>query len=302
MEKLSTEHTSKESAPSADFVDIERLFKEKNPRMYRLIPGFIFAYLKKVTHQDKVNWALREFKDLEGIDFIDAILNYFGVIVQTVGFERLPAKGRQIIASNHPLGGLDGMALMREVAKVRRDFLFPVNDLLLNIPNLRNYFIPINKHGSNAENIQIINDAFASEKLLLYFPAGLVSRKEKGIIKDIPWKKTFLSKAIQYRRDVIPVHITGRNTNFFYNLARWRKKLGIKANIEMLYLVDEMFKQKDKIIRITFGKPISFTTFDKRKSPAEWAALLREFVYLLGNDPNISFEEQVSSFQVTKQH
>lgn len=269
-----------------EFINLEKVFFEKNPRLTRIIPGFVFSYLKKVIHQDELNKVLYEYRDFYGLEFLDAILNNFGVIVQTSGMENLPLHGRQLIAANHPLGGLDGMALMREIGKVRKDFLFPVNDLLMHLPNLKELFIPINKHGSNADNIRLFNQTFASDVLLLYFPAGLVSRKQKGKIKDLDWKKTFLSKAIQYQRDIVPVHISGRNTNFFYNLANWRERLGIKSNIEMLYLVDEMFKQKDQIIKITFGKPIPVKTFDKRHSHAQWAELLKEHVYAIGRGEN----------------
>ncbi len=282
--------TDNQQQISREFVNLEKIFSEKNPGLYKLIPGFVFAYLRRVIHQDELNEALYNFRDLQGLDFIDEILERFGVIVQTSGLDHLPPTGRQLIASNHPLGGLDGMALMREIGKVRQDFLFPVNDLLMNLPNLRPLFIPINKVGSNAENVKILNNTFAGDKLLLYFPAGLVSRKQKGKIVDLEWKKTFISKAIQYKRDVIPVHISGRNTNFFYNLANWRKRLKIKANVEMLYLADEMFKQKDKIIKITFGKPIPYTAFDKRFSRGEWAAMVKEHVYALGRGETHFFE------------
>ncbi len=275
---------------SKEFINIQKVFDEKNPRLSKLIPGFVFSYLKRVIHQDELNKGLYEFRDKYGVEFLDAILDNFGVKVETVGFQNLPSTGRQIIVANHPLGGLDGMALMREIAKVRQDFLFPVNDLLMHLPNLKKLFIPINKHGSNAENIRLFNQTFASEKLLLYFPAGLVSRKQNGKILDLEWKKTFLSKAIQYQRDVIPVHISGRNTDFFYNLARWRAKLGIKANIEMLYLIDEMFKQKDKLIRITFGKPIAVATFDKRHSHAQWAEVVKAHVYAIGRGEERTIE------------
>jgi len=258
--------------------------------MYKLIPGFVMSYLKRVIHQDELNKALYRHRNKYGLDFIDAILDEFGLIVETKGLENLPATGRYLIASNHPLGGLDGMALMREIGRVRNDFIFPVNDLLMNLPNLRDFFIPINKHGSNAENVKLINDTFAGNALLLYFPAGLVSRKQKGKISDLEWKKTFVSKAIQFKRDIIPVHISGRNTDFFYRLANWRTRLGIKANIEMLYLVDEMLKQKDKIIKITFGKPISVELFDKRHSRAEWAAKLRAHVYAIGRGEQHDFK------------
>jgi len=191
--------------------------------------------------------------------------------------------GRFIIASNHPLGGLDGMALMQAVGRVRKDLVFPVNDILMNVPGLQPLFIPINKHGKNTDNARIIDETFASDKIVLYFPAGLVSRKQKGgVIRDLEWKKTFISKARRYHRDVVPVHISGKNSDFFYNLSNWRRRLGIKANLEMLYLVDEMVKQKDKPIRITFGRPIPWQTFDKSRTDSEWAAWVKERVYEMG--------------------
>jgi len=273
-----------------NFIDLDKVILDKNPKLARMMPGFILGYLKRVVHQKELNALIYENRDKFGADFAKAILTGFGVIVESTGLDNLPETGRFLLASNHPLGGPDGLALMQEVAKVRNDFLFPVNDLLMNLTNLQPVFIPVNKHGSNAENIQLFNDTFASDKLLLYFPAGLVSRKQKGKIIDLDWKKTFLTKAIKYKRDIVPVHIDGRNSNFFYNLANLRKKFNIKANIEMLYLVDEAFKHKDKIIRITFGKPIPYTMFDKRHSVVEWSALLKEHVYALGRGENPTFE------------
>ena len=265
-----------------NFIDLEKVIADKNTNLAKVMPRFITSYLKRVIHQKEINRTIWLNRHEYGVDFARKILEEFGVIIRTSGLEKLPKTGNQLIAANHPLGGLDGLALMSEVGKIRQDFLFPVNDLLMNLPNLRKLFIPVNKHGSNAENIRIFNETFASDILLLYFPAGLVSRKVNGKIIDLDWKKTFLTRSIKYRRDIIPVHISGRNTNFFYNLANWRKRLGIKANIEMLYLVDEMYRQKNKIINITFGDLIPIETFDKRHSHAEWAQILKEHVYALG--------------------
>ncbi len=273
-----------------NFIDVAKLIVDKNPKLARLLPSFIISYLKRIVHQEEMNTIIYENRNKFGAAFAEAILTGFGVKVRSVDLENIPKSGRFLIASNHPLGGPDGLALMQEVGKVHKDFLFPVNDLLMNLANLKPVFIPVNKHGSNAANIRLFNETFASDYLLLYFPAGLVSRKQKGKIIDLDWKKTFLSKAIKYKRDIIPVHIDGRNTNFFYNLANLRKKLGINANIEMLYLVDEAFKHKDKIIRITFGKPIPYTIFDKRHSFAGWSALLKEHVYALGRGEEPKFE------------
>ena len=184
------------------------------------------------------------------------------------------------------------MALMWVLGKVRKDIVFPVNDLLMNIPNLKGLFVPVNKHGSNSGNARLIDNAFASDKAVLFFPAGLCSRKQQSGIVDLEWKKSFISKAREHHRDIIPCHINGRNSNWFYNLARLRAFLGIKANIEMLYLVDEMFKQKDKEIIITFGKLISFTIFDKKNTDAAWAQKLKAHVYNLKNDINSTFKAE----------
>lgn len=265
-----------------DFIDLEKVIADKNPKLLKVLPGFVVSYLKRVVHQNEINAILWNNRHYFGVDFARKFIESSGVNIKLHGVENIPTSGRQLLACNHPLGGLDGIALMSEVGDLRKDFLFPVNDLLMNLTNLKEHFIPVNKHGSNADNIRIFNDTFNSDNLLLYFPAGLVSRKINGTIIDLEWKKTFLTKSIKFNRDIIPVHISGRNTNFFYNMANWRKRLGIKANIEMLYLADEMFKQKDKIINITFGKLIPVETFDKRHSPAEWAQIIKDHVYALG--------------------
>jgi hypothetical protein len=274
-------------------IDIEALFASKNPGLLKFIPGFILSYLKKITHQDEVNGYIWRNRDKLGLPFVEAILKEFGVKVEIIDKRKvlsaphplIPVTGRFIVSSNHPLGGIDGMALMQELGKIRKDIVFPVNDLLMNVPGLRPLFIPINKHGRNTENARLINETFASEKTILYFPAGLVSRKQRihgeNVIRDLEWKSTFIKKAKKYQRDVIPVYVAGQNSNWFYNLARWRKRLGIGANIEMLYLVDEMAKQFNKTITLSVGDIIPFTTFDKSKTDTQWAAWVQEKVYNL---------------------
>ena len=271
------------------FLDLDRVIAGKNPRLLRILPRFVLNYLKKIIHQDDLNEIVRNNQNLYGVDFLDACLKGFGVKIIYHGLENFPAGGRWIVASNHPLGGLDGMALMWVIGKARKDIVFPVNDLLMNIPNLKDLFIPVNKHGSNYNYAKAIDDTFASDKAMLYFPAGLCSRKQKDGICDLEWKKSFITKARTHKRDIIPCFINGRNSNWFYNLARFRTFLGIKANIEMLYLVDEMFKQRDKEIVISFGKPISYTIFDKKKTDLTWAQLLKSHVYSLGKDSNSLF-------------
>jgi len=270
-------------------LDLDQVIGNKNPGLLKILPRFVLDYLKKVIHQDDLNGILTRHASLYDLDFLDAVLKDFGVKIIYNGLENIPVQGRWIVAANHPLGGLDGMALMWVMGKIRKDIVFPVNDLLLNIPNLKGLFIPVNKHGSNAGNAKLIDETFASDKAMLFFPAGLCSRKQNGQICDLEWKKSFISKAKRHKRDVIPCYINGRNSNWFYNLARLRAMLGVKANIEMLYLVDEMFGQRDKEIVITFGKPISYTIFDKQNSDLVWAQKLKAHIYNLKVERNSSF-------------
>jgi putative hemolysin len=274
-------------------VDVRGLIESKNPRLLHLIPPFIIRYLRRIIHEQKVNEVLGRLENVKGLEFVSQILDEFGAIIRVEGREHIPPEGRAIIVANHPLGGLDGMALMHVVGQVRQDIVFPVNDLLMNVPNLQGLFIPINKHGSNASNVRVFDETFASDKLLLYFPAGLCSRKQGGKILDLDWKKGVFSRARRYQRDVIPTHISGRNSAFFYNLANFRKRAGIGTNIEMLYLVDEMVKQKNQEIVITFGKAIPHTVFDRSRRDADWAALVREHTYKLAEDKDVEFHPNV---------
>ncbi len=272
-----------------EMIDVAKVIERKSPSLRKRLPRFIINYLRRIVHEDELNEFLHLYGHLEGIPFIDAALKFMNTSVHVTGLENIPKTGKVIIASNHPLGGLDGLALMLTVSRKRNDLVFPVNDILMNVKNLEPLFIPINKHGSNTENIRIINDTFASDKVICYFPAGLVSRKKRGIIKDLQWHPTFVTKARRFKRDIIPTYISGRNTNFFYRLANLRKLLHIKTNIEMLYLVDEFHKQKNKTLSITFGKPVSYRVFDSRHTAYEWAARMRDFIYLLKDDPHLLF-------------
>ncbi len=271
------------------FIDINKVIASKDPRLLKWIPGFILRYVKRIVHEEEINGALDRMGHLQGLPFIEAILKEFNANIIVEGEARIPREGKAIIVANHPLGGLDGLALMHVVGRVRNDIVFPVNDLLLNIPNLRGLFIPVNKHGSNAANVRVFDETFSGDKMVLYFPAGLCSRKQKGVICDTEWKKSIITKARKYQRDIIPVHISGRNSNFFYRLANIRKSLRLKANIEMLYLVDEMYKQRNQDIIITFGNPISWQTFTQERKDKTWAELLKDHVYRLESNQDAIF-------------
>ena len=272
-------------------INVEALFESKNPKLLRIIPRWFMSYLKRIIHQDEVNGYIYRNRHKFGLPFVEAILREFGVTVNTeipgtgpseqkTNLESRLLNHRLIIAANHPLGGLDGLALMNQIGKVRQDIVFPVNDLLMNVPGLKPLFIPINKHGKNTDNSRIIEETFAGDKVILYFPAGLVSRKFKGgVIRDLEWKNTFIKKARRYQRDILPVYISGRNSNWFYNLSKWRKKLRIKANVEMLYLADEMAKQRGQTITLIIGDIIPWQSFDKSRNDLQWAGLVKNKVY-----------------------
>lgn len=261
-------------------IDIEKVIASKNPKLLKIIPGFIIRYLKRVIHQEEINQFLKENHGKNGLEFSQAILNDFGVKYNTIGLENLPEDGRYLFASNHPLGGMDGIAFLTAVGERFQNLKFPVNDILMNIKGLDTIFLPINKHGGHSKNAALaLEEAYRSNAQILMFPAGLVSRKQKHGIMDLEWKKNFVKKAIQHQRDIVPVHITGRNSNFFYNLANWRKRLGIKANIEMLYLADEFYNQRGENLTIRFGSPISWKTIEADANIHIWAEKIKQSAY-----------------------
>jgi 1-acyl-sn-glycerol-3-phosphate acyltransferase len=253
-------------------LDVEKILYSKNPGLRKALPAFIIRYLKRIVHQDELNDFLKIAGNSRDAGFIKAGLDYFNIRYSVRGVENIPASGRYIFVSNHPLGGLDGLVFIYELSKYYKDLKFPVNDILMNITNLSGIFLPVNKHGvQDREAVRQIDEAYASDSQVLYFPAGLCSRKKKGIIRDLQWHKSFITKAVQYKRDIVPAYFSGRNSDFFYNLSNIRSFLGLKANIEMLYLADEMFKQKGRKIDLVFGKTIPWQTFSHSKTPVEWA-------------------------------
>lgn len=270
-------------------IDVESIVKAKAGKKAKFIPGFLISWLKKVLHQDQVNEFLTgRAAGKYGVDFLDECVDYLEMDLDVRGLDELPSNdgGRYFtIVSNHPLGGEDGVALGKLVChKWDSKMLYLVNDVLMNLKGLAPLCVPINKTGSQSRNFpKMVEAAFQSEKNVLMFPAGLCSRKQAdGTIRDLPWKKTFIAKSVQYQRDVIPVHFSGQNSERFYNIARFCKKWNLKVNLAMLYLVDEMYKNVGKHFTVTFGKPIPWQTFtDKSRSHAEWAQWVQDKVYEL---------------------
>lgn len=266
------------------FLDVNKVIKSKSPGLHEKIPRFVIRWIEKIIHQDEMNGFMEEHIHDSSVDFATHAIAFFKATISVENPENIPRAGRYIVVSNHPLGGIDGLALISTVGQYRKDIKFPVNDILMQITPMRDIFVPINKHGKNKQEVIMqFNEIFESDDLILYFPAGLCSRRQKEGIRDLQWKKTVIAKARETHRDIIPVFFDGRNSNRFYNLSYWRTRLGIKANLEMIFLPDEAFRQKGKNFNIIFGKPISYTQFDNTKDDQEWANWLKKQVYALTN-------------------
>ncbi|MBQ2573049.1 MAG: 1-acyl-sn-glycerol-3-phosphate acyltransferase [Bacteroidales bacterium] len=265
-------------------VDVAEIIRAKSPRLAKKMPRFVVNFLRRLVHEKDVNEILAKANGATGIDFVNIGVESLELKRQVSGMENIPSEGRFIFVANHPLGGLESLMMMKTINEKYSDFMFVVNDFLMALEPLRPIFIPINKVGKQSRtNAEQLNELYASDKQVLYFPAGLCSRKIKGKIVDLPWQKNFIVKAVEYQRDIIPIYIGGKNSNFFYRLANWRKRLKIKFNIEMLFLVDEMFKQRGQTITLTIGKPIPYATFDKSKTPMEWAEWVKTETYKMNN-------------------
>lgn len=275
------------------YIDLKQVLEKKGVHL----PGFVLSWANKLLHVAELNQIIYRHRDKIGLDFVHAFLEgdnppELNIHLDVVHPERIPLQGSPIIAGNHPLGGPDGLALMGAIGRYRQDIQFPVTDFLMYIPQLRPLFIPIDKVHHNSSHADALEQAFAAHNTMLYFPAGLCSRKQKdGSIHDLEWKTTFIKKSVKYQRDVVPFFFEARNRNRFYNIANLRKKLGIKFGFEMALLPAEMFAQHDKRLKLIIGKPIPYSTFDKSRTPKEWAQCVQDYIYRLAQNPDLNFED-----------
>lgn len=267
-------------------IDLDRIIREKMGTKARYVPSVAVRWLKHIIHQDEVNRFLWESRDKKGTEWLEECTRYLNMTLDIEGLENLPDKndGRlYTFVSNHPLGGVDGVALGAIIGRhYDGRFRYLVNDLLMNLPGLAPLCIPINKTGKQSRSFpEMVEAGFSGDNHILMFPAGICSRKINGQIHDLPWKKTFITKSVETKRDIVPIHFGGRNSDFFYGLANVCKALHIKFNIAMLFLVDEMYKNVHKSFRVAIGKPIPWQTFDKSKTAMEWAKYVQDMVYRL---------------------
>ena len=265
-------------------IDIDQILSNKAGKKARYVPHIVRSWLKRIVHQNEINEFLTEVGDMQGVPWLDAVMNFLDDRLEVEGINHLPddADGRRFtFVSNHPLGGPDGIAigqLLGHHYKGRIRYL--VNDLLMNLHGLAALCVPINKTGKQSRDLpRMVEAAFQSDNHVIMFPAGLCSRREKGIIHDVPWNKTFITKSIETQRDVVPIYFEGRNSDRFYRWASLGKRIGLKFNIAMLFLADETFLNRHKTFRVRIGKPIPWQTFDHSRRPAEWAQWVEQKVY-----------------------
>ena len=267
-------------------IDVDKILKDKAGEKAKHIPGFVTSWLKRIVHQEELNVFLAKEGDKQGVEWLNDCVEFLGMTLDIQGKENLPSPedGRHYtFVSNHPLGGQDGVALGAILgAHYDGKVKYLVNDLLMNLHGLAPMCIPINKTGGQSRQFPAMVEAgFNSDNHIIMFPAGLCSRKHNGVVHDLQWTKTFITKSVETQRDIVPIHFGGHNSNFFYRLANISKMLGIKFNIAMLYLVDEMFKNRNKTFVVKIGKPIPWQTFNRSRTPLEWAQYVQDIVYKL---------------------
>ena len=263
-------------------IDIGAVIREKAPRAARWIPRPVVTWLRRTIHEREINHILANYWSLPPQEFIRAAFREWQVSYSVEGLDRLDPKGRYLFVSNHPFGGMDGMMLADKLIEHFGDARVVVNDLLMHLEPLRPLWIPVNKHGSqNAAYARKFDEEFFGERPILTFPAGLCSRTVNGRVTDPEWKISFLKKAYASQRKIVPVFVEGRLSNFFYRVYHLRKALGMKFNIEMLWLPDEMFSQKGRHFRIVVGDPITVAELQPCGSLREQVEEVRKKVYSL---------------------
>ena len=264
------------------YINITKIIKESNSRKLKRLPGFIIKWIEQIILQEKMNQILTKYSDYKGLEFLPKIIEEFNITLEVDGIENLPENGRSFFLSNHPFGLIDGLVLTKIVADKYHVLKSIGNEVFMYVPHLRPLIAAVNVFGRNSKDyISVLENIYNSDDPITHFPAGEVSRLYNGKIQDCQWQKSFITKAISFKRDVVPFYFYGRNSCFFYCLSKVRRVLGIKTNIELIFLPREMFRKKNKTIKVKIGKPIPYQKFDKTYSHWDWADKVRKYVYNL---------------------
>lgn len=272
-------------------LDLAKAIRESDSKLLRRLPGFIINFLRKVVHEDDINNLLVKVDGLEGVDFHNAVLKEFNIKIDIEGLENIPENGKAFFFANHPYGVADGLILTKIVLDKFGTFKGIGNEAFKYVPALKPYIAVVNAYGTTSkEYIMALEEVFASDLPITHFPAGEVSRKYHGKIQDREWRKSLVSKAVAHNRDLVPFFFHGYNSKLFHGISNIRRMLGIKLNFELALLPHEFFNKRNKTIKVTIGKPISYEVFDKRFNHQEWTDKVREHLYSLEKEPNSTFK------------
>lgn len=275
------------------YLDLNKAIRESDSGLLKKLPGFVVSLLKRIIHEDEINTILNNLNTRKGVDFHNAVIEYMNLSVEIEGLENLPSDGRCFFIANHPFGVADGLILTKTVLDAYGDFRGIGNDAFRYIPNLTPYIAVVNAYGTTSRSyLEELEKLFAADIPVTHFPAGEVSRRYKGRIQDREWRKSVITRAVVHHRDIVPFYFHGANSRLFYSVFTVRKLLGIQLNLELALLPHEFFNKRNKKLKVTIGKPISWQEFDNRHSHQEWADLLKNHVYSLKNNASLSFSLQ----------
>ena len=269
------------------------LNKVLGPKLSKKLPGFVKRFIARRLHVKEINDCVMHAEHYAGVGFFDEALKYVGITYRVRGEENIDLSKKYIYVCNHPLGGPEALIIGSIFRKIYGDgFTVPSNQILYNLKPLQEFFVPVSVGGKQGRDIaEKVASMFESGKRVLVFPAGLCARTFKGVVTEMPWKKMFVAQARKYQRDVVPVHISGHNSKWYFFLSWLSRTLKLKFNIGMIFLVDELFKQRGNEFVITFGKPIEYDRFDKTKTDLQWADEVKNIVKNLasgnGCSPNM---------------
>lgn len=264
------------------YIDLVAQINRSNSALLKKLPRFVVRGLELLIRQDDINRMLNKYADVEGVEFLQKLVEELNIRIEYKGLENLPESGKCFFVANHPFGFMDGLILTYTVGTKYGTLKAIGNDLFMLIPQLRPLIAAVNVFGANPKDyLRGLDQVYQSDSPITHFPAGIVSRMHKGRIEDGPWHKSFITKAVSCQRDIVPFHFIGRNSTLFYSVYLIRKTLRIKANIELALFPHEIFNKRNKTIRVVIGKPIPYSTFDKSKSPVEWGEIVKASLYTL---------------------
>lgn len=269
------------------YIDLSKILKEQHPALYKKMPGFVIKLIELIIMQKAMNKAINKYIEHGGVAFTGKMIEELNLQLEIEGKENLPENGRCFFVANHLYGILDGMILGNIIGSKYGSFMGISNDAFQLIPQLESSTTSVNVYGKSAkEQVLKLEEIYKSNVPINHFPAGEVSRKYNGKVEDKEWHKSFITKAISEKRDVVPVLFHGRNSRLFYAVHSIRQKLGIAANIELILLPSEMFKKRNKTIKVTIGKPIPYKQLENGTSHNDLAKQIKNHLYSLKNDPN----------------